>query len=79
MTSWEEKRDHFAGSDGTSIFYRRLIPEKPRFRVVVSHGLGEHSGAAWRGGDFTALPRYPMGGPYGRLEDFGLKAASLPL
>ena len=44
MTSWEEKRDHFAGSDGTSIFYRRLIPEKPRFRVVVSHGLGEHSG-----------------------------------
>jgi len=44
MTIQEEKRDRFAGSDGTSIFYRRLIPEKPRFRVVVSHGLGEHSG-----------------------------------
>ncbi len=42
-------------------------------------GLGQHSGAAWSGGDFTALPRYPMGGPYGRMEDFGLKAASLPL
>lgn len=40
----EEKRDRFTGSDGTSIFYRRLIPEKQRFRVVVSHGLGEHSG-----------------------------------
>ncbi|BBO74520.1 lysophospholipase [Desulfosarcina widdelii] len=44
MTIQEEKRDRFAGSDGKSIFYRRLIPEKPRFRVVVSHGLGEHSG-----------------------------------
>jgi alpha-beta hydrolase superfamily lysophospholipase len=44
MKIQEEKRDRFAGSDGTSIFYRRLIPEKPRFRVVVSHGLGEHSG-----------------------------------
>jgi alpha-beta hydrolase superfamily lysophospholipase len=44
MTSWEEKKDRFASSDGTSIFYRRLIPEKPCFRVVVSHGLGEHSG-----------------------------------
>ena len=42
-------------------------------------GLGQHSGAAWSGGDFTALPRFPMGGSYGRLEDFGLKAASLPL
>lgn len=44
MTIWEEKRDRFTGKDGASIFYRRFIPEKPRFRVVVSHGLGEHSG-----------------------------------
>jgi alpha-beta hydrolase superfamily lysophospholipase len=44
MPLWQEKRGRFAGSDGTSIFYRRFIPEKPRLRVVVSHGLGEHSG-----------------------------------
>jgi alpha-beta hydrolase superfamily lysophospholipase len=44
MTIWKEKKDRFTGRDGKSIFYRRLIPEKPRFRVVVSHGLGEHSG-----------------------------------
>jgi biofilm PGA synthesis lipoprotein PgaB len=42
-------------------------------------GLGQHSGAAWAGGDMTALPRYPMGGPYGSLKQFGVKAASLPL
>jgi len=44
MTIWKEKKDRFTGRDGKSIFYRRLIPEKQRFRVVVSHGLGEHSG-----------------------------------
>ena len=42
-------------------------------------GLGQHSGAAWAGGDPTALPRYPMGGPYGGMDQFGVKVASLPL
>ena len=42
-------------------------------------GLGQHSGPAWSGGDATAWPRYPMGGTYGRMADFGLKVASLPL
>ena len=42
-------------------------------------GLGQHSGPAWSGHDLTALPRFPMGGPYGSLNDFGLKVASLPL
>lgn len=50
--------------------------------VVRSLGLaavGQHSGAAWSGGDRTALPRFPMGGVHGGLDDFGLKVSSLPL
>lgn len=39
-----EKSDSFEGFDGTKLFYRKIIPGKKRFRVVVSHGLGEHSG-----------------------------------
>jgi peptidoglycan/xylan/chitin deacetylase (PgdA/CDA1 family) len=48
-------------------------------REVGLVGLGQHSGPAWSGHDLTALPRFPMGGPYGSMNDFGLKVASLPL
>jgi len=48
-------------------------------REVGLVGLGQHSGPAWSGQDLTALPRFPMGGPYGSMDDFGLKVASLPL
>ena len=48
-------------------------------REVGLVGLGQHSGPAWSGHDLTALPRFPMGGPYGSMDDFGLKVASLPL
>jgi alpha-beta hydrolase superfamily lysophospholipase len=30
--------------DGTRLFYRTIAAPEERFRVVVSHGLGEHSG-----------------------------------
>jgi peptidoglycan/xylan/chitin deacetylase (PgdA/CDA1 family) len=42
-------------------------------------GLGQQSGPVWARGDWSAVPRFPMGGPYGSLDDFGLKVASLPL
>lgn len=44
MAVTHEETDRFEGSDGTTLFYRNYVPEKERFRVIVSHGLGEHSG-----------------------------------
>jgi alpha-beta hydrolase superfamily lysophospholipase len=44
MSDIQEKTARFEGIDGTTLFYRKYIPEKERFRVVISHGLGEHSG-----------------------------------
>ena len=44
MTGIEKRTDSFESGDGTKIFYRRMVPEKVRLRIVVSHGLGEHSG-----------------------------------
>jgi len=33
----------FEGSDGTKLFYRSWITEKPRATVIIVHGWGEHS------------------------------------
>jgi len=44
MAWLEEQTGNFVSSDGTRIFYRRWVPQKARFQLVVSHGLGEHSG-----------------------------------
>jgi alpha-beta hydrolase superfamily lysophospholipase len=44
MSDIRQKTATFEGLDGTTLFYRQFIPEEERFRVVVSHGLGEHSG-----------------------------------
>lgn len=44
MAGIEQKTANFKGADGAALFYRQFVPEKERFRVVVSHGLGEHSG-----------------------------------
>ncbi len=44
MADIQEKTARVAGKDGTSLFYRQFTPAKERFRVVISHGLGEHSG-----------------------------------
>ena len=34
----------FAGSDGVKIFYRHYPAESEKARLVIAHGLGEHSG-----------------------------------
>ena len=44
MGNFETQTDWFTSSDGANRFYRKIVQEKERFRVVVSHGLGEHSG-----------------------------------
>ena len=44
MATIESMSDSFESSDGTRIFYRRWVPETTRLRIVVAHGLGEHSG-----------------------------------
>ncbi|MEM0954565.1 MAG: polysaccharide deacetylase family protein [Pseudomonadota bacterium] len=41
-------------------------------------GMSQASGAV-RGEDRLAMPRFPMGGRFGRLEDFTLKLNALPL
>jgi alpha-beta hydrolase superfamily lysophospholipase len=44
MTGSNEKTVRFEGRDGSTLFCRHHVPEKEKFRVVISHGLGEHSG-----------------------------------
>lgn len=44
MTTIDETAATFSGSDGTAIFYRHFALPGERLRIVVSHGLGEHSG-----------------------------------
>lgn len=41
--------------------------------------FGQQSGPLAATDDLQALPRFPFGGPYGGMEDFKVKAASLPL
>lgn len=41
--------------------------------------FGQHSGAIAEHSDFRALPRYPINTSYASLEDFRVKALSLPL
>lgn len=51
-------------------------------RLVVSLGLtgvGQHSGVVWRGGDFGALPRFPMSGNYAEMAGFKRKIDTMPL
>jgi acylglycerol lipase len=39
-----ETTGHFSGDKGLKIFYRHLPAEKEKMRLVIAHGLGEHSG-----------------------------------
>lgn len=39
--------------------------------------MGQHSGAVSWQSDLQALPRFPMGGRYGKMDDFSLKVNSL--
>ena len=44
MTAFSETTGEFAGSDGVKIFYRHYQAAPERARLVIAHGLGEHSG-----------------------------------
>jgi len=44
MSTLPEKTGEFAGSDGVKIFYRHFPAESEKARLVIAHGLGEHSG-----------------------------------
>ncbi|MCW8195857.1 polysaccharide deacetylase family protein [Proteobacteria bacterium 005FR1] len=42
-------------------------------------GFGQQSGPLGPLGNHQALPRFPFGGPYGSIQDFRTKVASLPM
>jgi alpha-beta hydrolase superfamily lysophospholipase len=44
MAEQPEKKDAFTSHDGVKIFYRKFQASDERARLVVAHGLGEHSG-----------------------------------
>lgn len=44
MNTEMEKSGTFTGSDDVQIFYRRCAAQPERARMVIAHGLGEHSG-----------------------------------
>ena len=44
MSALSEKSGTFAGTDGVKIFYRHYPAPNERARLVITHGLGEHSG-----------------------------------
>lgn len=44
MTALPEKTGTLTSADGVKIFYRQYPAESERARMVIAHGLGEHSG-----------------------------------
>jgi alpha-beta hydrolase superfamily lysophospholipase len=44
MAEYSEKTGNFSGHDGLNLFYRHCPATDERARVVIAHGLGEHSG-----------------------------------
>ncbi len=44
MNTDKEKSGTFTGSDNVQIFYRYCAAQPERARMVIAHGLGEHSG-----------------------------------
>ena len=44
MANVTEKTDNFTSHDGVNIFYRYYQTSNERARLVIAHGLGEHSG-----------------------------------
>ncbi|WP_444994523.1 polysaccharide deacetylase family protein [Aliikangiella sp. IMCC44359] len=54
-----------------------------QLKAIVSQlgfvAFGQHSGAMSVNSDLQAIPRFPMGGFYGSMEDFILKVNTLPM
>jgi len=44
MSALAEKTGTFAAADGVKIFFRHFAAETEKARLVIAHGLGEHSG-----------------------------------
>ncbi len=44
LEKYDEKQDTFTGQKGYEIFFRMFEAPDERARMVISHGLGEHSG-----------------------------------
>lgn len=44
MQKLHETTEYFSGDKNLKIFYRNLSAEKEKARLVIAHGLGEHSG-----------------------------------
>jgi len=44
MSTLPEKTGTFAAADGAKIFYRHFPAQTEKARLVIAHGLGEHSG-----------------------------------
>ena len=44
MPDFPARHEHFTSPDGLGIFYRRYQANDERARLVIAHGLGEHSG-----------------------------------
>ena len=44
MTETRETTGEFTGQDGSGIFFRHYVASPEQGRVVIAHGLGEHSG-----------------------------------
>ena len=44
MADITEKTDTFASHDGVNIYYRHYQAPNERARLIIAHGLGEHSG-----------------------------------
>jgi len=44
MSDLKESTGSFAGEKGIDVFYRNLPAEDEKARLVIAHGLGEHSG-----------------------------------
>ena len=44
MIALPEKVGTLTSADGVKIFYRHFPAESERARLVIAHGLGEHSG-----------------------------------
>ncbi len=60
--------------------YGEFSPALQRLVTELGYiGLGQHSGAMGPDSDFSALPRFPIAGPYADMKNFPLKASSLPL